>query len=55
MTPLRVAVVGAGHHGQHHARVFAALPDVELVGVADVRIEQARLVAGRHDTGAFAD
>ncbi len=55
MMPLRVAVVGVGHHGQHHARVLAALPDVELVGVADSRIEQARLVAERHGTAAFAD
>ena len=53
--PLRVAVIGVGHLGQHHARVLAALPDVELVGVADARIEQARLVAGRHGTEAFAD
>jgi len=55
MMPLRVAVVGVGHLGQHHARVLAALPDVELVGVADARIEQAHVVAGRHDTRAFAD
>ncbi len=53
--PLRVAVVGVGHLGQHHARVLAALHDVELIGVADARIEQARLVAGRHGTEAFAD
>jgi predicted dehydrogenase len=55
MMPMRVAVVGVGHLGQHHARVLAGLPEVQLVGVADSRIEQARLVAGRHGTEAFAD
>ena len=55
MTKLRVAVVGVGHLGQHHARVLASIPDVELVGVADARIEQARAVAEKNGTRAFAD
>ena len=53
--PLRVGVVGVGHLGQHHARVFAGVPGVELVGVADLRPEQARAVADRTGTTAFAD
>ena len=32
---LRVAVVGVGHLGKHHARILAAMPGVTLVGVAD--------------------
>ncbi|MGE5756839.1 MAG: Gfo/Idh/MocA family oxidoreductase [Planctomycetaceae bacterium] len=55
MSRLRVAVVGVGHLGQHHARVLAAIPEVELVGVADVRIDQARAVAERTGARAFAD
>jgi predicted dehydrogenase len=54
-TSLRVAVVGVGHLGQHHARVLAAIPGVELVGVADVRPDQARAIAGRFGTRAFDD
>lgn len=34
--PLRGGVVGVGHLGRHHARLLAAMPDVELVGVADL-------------------
>ena len=30
--PLRIAVVGVGHLGQHHARLLAAMDDVRLVG-----------------------
>lgn len=55
MERLRVGVVGVGHLGQHHARVLSAMPGVELVGVADSRIEQAQLVAERCQTRAFAD
>ncbi|MDB5310890.1 MAG: yceM 2 [Gemmataceae bacterium] len=53
MTRLRMAVIGVGHLGQHHARILAGLPDVELVGVADANPAQAREVAARHETTAF--
>jgi len=45
MERLRVGVVGVGHLGRHHARVFAGMDGVELVGVVDTRPEQARAVA----------
>ena len=41
MNPLRVAVIGAGHLGRIHARIAAALDDIELVAVADP-VESAR-------------
>jgi len=55
MTPTRVAVVGVGHLGRHHARILAAIPEVELVAVADTRIEQARAVAEGLGTRAVGD
>ena len=42
---LRVGVVGVGHVGRHHARILAALPDVELVAVADIDAGRAAAVA----------
>jgi predicted dehydrogenase len=39
--PLRVAVIGAGHLGRIHARIAAALDEIELVAVVDP-VEQAR-------------
>lgn len=54
MAPLRLAVIGVGHLGQHHARILAGLPDVELVGVADTRFEQAQRVAQRCGTRPYA-
>ena len=53
MSRLRMAVIGVGHLGQHHARILAGLPDVELVGVVDPNAMQAREVAGRLGTTAY--
>ena len=55
MGRLRVAVVGVGHLGKEHARILATMPDVELVGVADINGEQAQTVARRCGTNAYAD
>ncbi|MCS6852866.1 MAG: Gfo/Idh/MocA family oxidoreductase [Gemmataceae bacterium] len=54
MTRLRLAVIGVGHLGKEHARILASLPDVELVGVADVNPEQAQTVARRCGTRAYS-
>lgn len=55
MKRLRAAVIGVGHLGKEHARILAGLPQVELVGVADVNPEQAQAVARRLGTQAFHD
>jgi predicted dehydrogenase len=47
MARLRIAVIGVGHLGKEHARILAGLPEVELVGVADVNLDQAQAVARR--------
>jgi predicted dehydrogenase len=49
MNRLRVAVIGVGHLGQAHARILAGMPEVDLVGVADISAAQARMVAERHN------
>ena len=47
---LRVAVVGAGYFGRHHARVLSAAPGVKLEAVVDVDPGTAARVAS--ETGA---
>ena len=47
---INAGVIGVGSMGQHHARVYRELPDVELVGVYDVDHDQAREVAEEHGT-----
>jgi len=52
---MRVAVVGVGSVGRHHARILAAMPDVELVGVVDIRPERAADVASGCATTPYAN
>ncbi|MBI5899035.1 MAG: Gfo/Idh/MocA family oxidoreductase [Rhodocyclales bacterium] len=51
---LRAAVIGVGYLGRFHAQKYAALPDVELVGVVDPDPERAAAVARELGTAAFA-
>ena len=53
MTPLRAGVIGVGHLGQHHARLYASLPEAQLVGVVDQSVERGHAVADRHGARVF--
>ncbi len=53
--PLKVGVIGVGYLGRFHAEKYAALPNTDLVGVADLDEGQARKVAGALNTQAFSD
>lgn len=65
--PLKVAVIGVGALGQHHARNYrdiARQGDIEMVGVFDANQEQAQRIATQHgipvlstieEAGAAAD
>jgi predicted dehydrogenase len=47
---MRVGLVGAGFMGGVHLNAYAGIPEVEVVGVADARVESA--VAGAEIVGA---
>ena len=53
--PLRIAVIGVGHLGRHHARILAAMPDVRLAGVVDTIPERAAEIAASTGSVAFTD
>jgi predicted dehydrogenase len=53
VTPIRAGVIGVGHLGQHHARIYASLPGAQLIGVVDQSIERAQVVAERHGARVF--
>ena len=50
---LKCGVVGVGYLGQHHARIYSELENVELVGVFDSDAERAREIAGLYGCRAF--
>ncbi len=52
---LPVGVVGVGHLGRHHARLYSSLPGVRLVGVADRDLDRARQIAAEHGCEAFRE
>lgn len=52
---MRVAVVGVGYLGEHHARVFSEIEGVELKGVVDIRRDRVLEISSRFATQAFND
>jgi predicted dehydrogenase len=55
MKKLRLAVVGVGHLGRHHARILSAMNGVALVGVADSSAARCAEVAAQCGVSAFED
>jgi len=52
---IKVGVVGVGHLGQHHARIYSGLPFCRLAGVADIQGSRAEEVARKHNCKAFSE
>jgi predicted dehydrogenase len=52
---LRVAVVGVGHLGRHHARILSAMAGARLTAVVDTQPDRARDVAAASATTALTD
>src|SRR5437764_3527335 len=52
---LRIAVIGVGHLGRHHARILSDLPGVQLVAVVDTNRPRAEEVASACRTVARFD
>lgn len=55
MVKLRAGVIGVGHLGQHHARLYASLPGSTLVGVIDQDQGRASVIAQKHGAQVFSD
>jgi predicted dehydrogenase len=55
MDKVKIGVVGTGHLGNLHAKMFAQISNVDFVGVFDADTAKAQKVAAEHGTKAFAD
>lgn len=55
---LRIAAIGAGSLGKHHARNYAELAAegrVEMVGICDSNVETAAAIASKYGIASFTD
>ena len=52
---IRVAVVGVGYLGKIHAKIYAGMENVDLVGVVDTDQDAAQSVAEEFGTRSFED
>lgn len=48
-----VAVIGAGHMGKHHARIYSELPGARLIGIVDSDRARAEAMAAQYKTTAY--
>ena len=53
--PIKIAVVGVGYLGKIHAKIYAAMEDVNLVAVVDANPDVAEEVANAHGCEALTD
>ncbi len=51
---IRCGVAGVGSLGQHHARIYAALPGAELTGIFETSDARAAEICAKHNCRRFA-
>lgn len=54
MERLNVGVIGVGHLGKLHTKMFSQIPNCNLIGVFDSNLTQAKAVADEFNTKALA-
>ena len=54
MKKLRIGVVGVGHIGSNHARIYSELPNAELVASLDIDPARADEIGGKYKAKAVA-
>jgi len=52
---LRVAVIGVGAMGKHHARVYHELPNTMLVAVSDVNVQIGKEITEKYPCAFYSD
>lgn len=51
--PIRAAVIGVGHMGRHHARIYSELPECSLVAVVDQDPKRAQKITEQYGGKAY--
>jgi predicted dehydrogenase len=53
-TKIKCGVAGVGSLGQHHARIYASLPNVDFVGIFETSDARAAEICAKHNCRRFA-
>ena len=51
---LKIAVIGVGHLGKEHARIYSDMPDVSLAGIVDINKERGEEAAQRYSAKYYS-
>ncbi len=51
---IKCGVAGVGSLGQHHARIYASMPGIELTGIYETNDDRAAEICARHSCRRFA-
>ncbi len=51
---LKIAVIGVGHLGKEHARIYSDMPDVSLAGIVDINKARGEEEAQRYNTKYYS-
>jgi len=54
MKKLRIGVIGVGHIGSNHARIYSELPNAQLVAILDIDPARADEIGGKYKAKAVA-
>jgi len=52
---LRIGVIGVGHLGRHHVRIYSMLPSVTCVGISDTDTARGQAIADEFNVVFFPD
>ncbi|MBQ3835425.1 MAG: Gfo/Idh/MocA family oxidoreductase, partial [Elusimicrobia bacterium] len=55
MSKIKIAVIGVGSLGQHHARILSTHENAELIGVVDADVKRGETIAKKCNTVNFTD
>ena len=55
MSKIKLAVIGVGSLGQHHARILSTHENAELIGVVDADAKRGETIAKKCNTASFTD
>jgi predicted dehydrogenase len=55
MNKIKVGVIGTGHLGRHHARIYSGMKDVELAGICDINLRLAGRLAKKYHSTAYSN